>query len=154
MLLGAGCSTGLARLGDSPQNLDQRYGTPVATAAVGAFTRCRYEKQGYTITVFYQNERSVLEIFAKRGMSQDEAAQVVNLVAAHPVGSPYPAQETQIRQATGITCRDEVFWAWTGPTLPVDAAYNPIECTLAFFSEPAVYASIQQALASDAPGGS
>jgi hypothetical protein len=150
-------ATAHGRLGESPQALSQRYGPPLSTATLPTpqgsgrlkpITRCQYQKLGFLIDVYYQGGQSILELFATRGLSQDEARKVVIQVATHPVGCPSPAQEDQIRQAAGITLKDEVFWIWTSPTLPINAAYNPVECTLAFFSEPAIYARIQQALSS------
>ena len=155
MLLAAGPCIAFARLGDRPQALQQRYGPPVSSAplpgfegldALHAITRSQYQKLDFLVTVFFRDGHSVLEIFAKRGLSQVEARQVVMMVATHPVGGPAPGQEDHIRQAAGITCKDMVFWTWTTPALPIAAAYNPIECTLSFFSEPTLYARIQQAL--------
>ena len=154
MALAAGASTGLARLGETSQAIDDRYGQPLSTDVLSGFTRCQYQKQSFVVTVFYEEGRSILEIFAKRGFAQDEASQLVSLVATHPVDPPSPAQEEQIRHAARITSTDEVFWAWTNPAAPVDAAFNPIECTLAFFSDPGVYARVQHALASAPLAGS
>ena len=154
MLAAAGMSPAFGRLGDAPQSLEQRYGPPVSTATLPGFTRCQYEKMSYQVTVYYQDGRSVMEQFAKRGLSQDEAVKVVALVATHPVASPGPGQEFQIRQATGITYKDEVFWSWAASATTVDAAFNPMECTLAFFNNADVYAKVQQALSAGSLAGS
>jgi hypothetical protein len=148
-LLAAGSSSALARLGETSQAIEDRYGPPLSSAVISDFTRCQYLKQSYVMTIFYKDGHSVLEIFAKRGFVQDEAGKVVSLVAAHPVDVPDATKEDEIRQAAGITCKDVVFWTWAGSAATVDAAFNPTECTLAFFSDPAVYARVQQALASD-----
>ena len=163
MLLATAPPAARARLGDSPQALQQRYGPPLSTAtlpglqgldALHPITRCQYQKLGFLVTVFYQRGQSIIELFASRGLSQDQAHKVVIQVATHPVGSPSPAQEDQIRQAAGITLKDEVFWTWTSPALPIDAAYNPVECTLSFFSDPSIYARVRQALSSAPIAGS
>jgi hypothetical protein len=164
-LLAALPCTGFARLGENPQSIQQRYGTPLSTVDLPHIfvTRRQYQKLDYQVTVYYKSGRSVLEVFAKRGLTRDQAREVVVLVATHPVGSPSPEQESQLRQASGITAKDEVFWIWTaaaspgyatGVSIPICAAFDPDECTLAFFGEPQIYAQIQQALSSDRPTGS
>jgi hypothetical protein len=147
----AACSgTSFARLGGSPQSVGQRYGAPLSADSVGVFTRMVYQKDAFEITVFYQNGVSILETFARRGLDQPTARQVVALIAAQPILRPIQCDEDKLRKDTGITGKDEVFWTWTAATLPMNAAYNPVECTVAFFSKPADYASVHQALA-DAP---
>jgi hypothetical protein len=153
-VLAAGCRTGFARLGESAQVIEQRYGAPVSAAAIPGFTQCVYEKESFAITVFYQNGVSVMESFARRGLDQATARQLAVLVAAHEISCPGPSEESRLRQVAGITCRDEVFWVWTTPAQPVSAAFNPMECTIAFFSAPATYATIRQALASEPLAGS
>ena len=153
-VLTAGCRTGFARLGESAQAIQQRYGAPVSAAAMPGFTRCVYERDSFAITIFYQNGVSVMESFARRGLDQATARELAKVVAAHEISCPSPEQESQIRQAAGITSRDEVFWVWMTPTQPVSAAFNPMECTIAFFSAPATYATIRQALASEPLAGS
>ena len=174
----AGACTGFARLGESPQAVQQRYGQPVSTGVVTPFTRCVYEKDSFAITVFFRNGVSVVETFAKRGLDQATARQVAVLVAARAIASPDQAREGQLRQAAGITCKDEVFWSWKIPAPVVTpgqppaaaqsipsarsataaesetAAYNPVECSLAFFSAPEIYATVQQALAAAPLAGS
>jgi len=154
MVLATGCRTGLARLGDSPQAIQQRYGPPVSSGLIPGFTQCQYEKESFAITIFYQNGVSVLESFARRGLDQATARQLATVMAAHEISCPSPTQESAIRQAAGITFRDEVFWVWATPTQPVSAAFNPMECTISFFSAPAMYATIRQALASEPLAGS
>jgi hypothetical protein len=149
MVLAAGCRTSFARLGESPESVEQRYGKPLSSTSLSDFTRCMYEKESFAITVFYQNGVSVLETFAKRGLDQATARQVVALVAAYSIGCPDATQECKIRMASGITAKDEVFWTWKKSAQSVNAAFNPVECTLAFFGEPSVYASVHKALASD-----
>ena len=153
VVLAAGSSTGLARLGETSKAIEGRYGPPLSTRILSDFTRCQYQKQSFAITIIYQNGHSVIEIFAKRGLSQDDAGKVAELVATHPVGAPDSEHEDQIRQATGITSADERFWVWTSPTSTI-AAFNPVDCTVAFFSEPEVYVRVQQALASASLAGS
>jgi len=149
--------TASARVGESPQDLQQRYGPPLSSADLPGLlgVMCRqYQKLDFLVTVYFHNGRSVFELFAKRGLSPDQAQQVVTLVATHPVASLSPAEQNQLRHSTGITSRNEIFWTWTtqtAPPVPVNAAYNPDECTLTFFSDPAMYAQIQQALASAPP---
>lgn len=154
MVLAAGCRTGFARLGECAQIIQQRYGPPVSTAAIPGFTRCVYEKESFAITIFYRNGVSVLESFARRGLDQATARQLATVVAAHEISCPSPAEESQIREAAGITFRDAVFWVWTTPTQPVCAAFNPLECTIAFFNAPSMYAAIRQAVASESLAGS
>ena len=154
MILATGSATASARLGDSPEALEQRYGAPVSTSIVSGFTRCQYLKASFTITIFFQNGVSVLETFACRGFSEQLATAVVDHMANRSVGEPDQTQENQIRQAAGITYKDEVFWSWPAPNSQVIAAFNPLECVLAFFSEPATYANIQQALVSAPLAGS
>jgi hypothetical protein len=154
LLLAAGCQAAFARLGESPQAIEQRYGPPLTTGSLTGFTQCAYQKQAFRITVFYQNGISVLETFTSRGMDQATAREVVVLVAASSIGSPDQAQECKIRQASGITNKDEVFWTWKNASQQVNAAFNPLECTLAFFGDPAVYAGVHEALANaPLPGG-
>jgi hypothetical protein len=151
LLLAVGARTCFARLGEDQRAIQQRYGPPASTTDVQGLqgvTRCQYHKIEFVVTVFYQDGHSILEIFASRGLSQEDAHKVVYLVATHPVGAPAPAQEERLRQAAGITCKEEVFWTWTTPTLPINAAYDPVECTLTFFSDPDVYARIERAVAS------
>ncbi len=154
MVLAAGCNPAFARLGESPQIMQQRYGPPVATVAIPGFTQCRYEKESFAITIFFQNGVSVMESFARRGLDQATARSLAVLVATHEISCPSPSEESQIRQASGITFRDEVFWAWDAPAQRVSAAFNPMECTIAFFSEPMMYANIHQALLSAPLAGS
>ena len=154
MVLAAGCSTGFSRLGESPQVIAQRYGPPVSTWALPGFTKCVYEKQSFAITIFYQNGVSVLESFARRGLDQATARQLAVVVATQPIACPSPDQESQLREAAGITSKDDVFWVWTTPTQPMSAAFNPVECTIAFFSAPSMYATIHQALMSEPLAGS
>jgi hypothetical protein len=151
ILLTAGGHIAYARLGESPQAIEQRYGRPLSSVSLTDFTRSVYEKQSFAITVFYRNGVSVLETFARRGLDQVTARKVVIQVAARSIGCPDGTQESQIRHASGITSRDEVFWIWTTPAFPMNAAFNPIDCTLSFFSQPALYASIHQALESAPP---
>ncbi len=153
MLLAAASPTAFARLGESPQLIEERYGAPVSTGTVPGFTRCVYEKQSFAITVYFRNGISVLETFARRGLDLATARSLAAVVAARPIACPDPATESQIRQATGITSKDEVFWIWTTPVESTGAAFNPMECTVAFFNSPAVYASVRQALASDPLAG-
>jgi hypothetical protein len=145
----------LARLGETSQAMEKRYGPAISSGSLPGFTQSVYEKGGFAITVFYKDGVSVLEKFATRGMSQATARQVVVLVAATQIGSPDASEEAVIRQASGITSKDEVFWAWTAADgQPINAAFNPLECCLAFFGDPVIYASVQQALASvPLPGG-
>jgi len=150
MILATCSGTSFARLGDSLQSIGQRYGAPLSTGPVGSFTRAVYQTDAFEITVFYQNGVSVLETFARRGLDQATARQVVALVAGPSFIRPDQGHEDQLRKDTGITGKEEVFWTWTASTLPMNAAYNPVECTLVFFSQPAVYAGVHQALA-DAP---
>jgi hypothetical protein len=154
-LLLLGCQPALARLGESPQAMEQRYGPAITSGSLPGFVQCVYEKQGFAITVFYKDGASVLEKFASRGLDQATARQVVALVAVRSIGCPDAGQEAQIRQASGITSKDEIFWTWTnGGGQSVNAAFDPLECCLTFFADPAVYASVQQALASaPLPGG-
>jgi hypothetical protein len=154
MVLGAGCSTGLGRLGETSQEIANRYGAPSSSRTVGDFTRSRYQMKSFEITIFYREGKSALEVFAKRGISQDDARQVVVAVAGHPVGCPSPEQEDQLRQAAGITDDDERFWRWVTPALPINAAFNPVDCTIAFFSDAGVYARIEQALGGGSIAGS
>jgi hypothetical protein len=153
-VLAAGSLTGFARLGETPQIIAQRYGAPVSTGAIPGFTRCLYEKESFAITIFYQNGVSVMESFARRGLDQATARQLATVVAAHDISCPSPGEESRIREEAGITFRDEVFWIWTTGAEPVSAAFNPLECSIAFFSAPAMYATIHQALASDSLAGS
>jgi hypothetical protein len=152
-MLAAAGGTCHARLGESPSAMEGRYGAPIASAPLPNFTESMYGKDGFAITVYYQNGVSVMESFASRGMDQTTARKVVYLVANHPVGSPDSDEEAQLREASGITCKDEIFWMWTAGGMPVKAAFNPMECTLAFFSDPAVYAGVQKALLSAPPLG-
>jgi hypothetical protein len=153
LMVAASCRTGFARLGEAPQAIQQRYGPPVSAGAITGFTRCVYEKESFAITIFYQNGVSVLESFARRGLDQATARELAKVVATHEVSAPSPSQEAEIREAAGITFRDEVFWVWTTPALLMSAAFNPAECTIAFFSAPATYASVRQALASEPLAG-
>ena len=148
MVLAAGSYPAFARLGETEKELDERYGPPVSTAKLANFTRCQYEKTSFAITVFYQNGASVLETFARRGLDQKLALDVAAHISGRPIGVLDPAQENQIRQAAGISCKEEVFWTWSSSDLPVTAAFDPSECVLAIFRDPGVYAAIQQALAS------
>jgi hypothetical protein len=144
----------LARLGETSQEMEKRYGPAITSGSLPGFTQCTYQKQSFEITAFYKDGVSVLEKFARRGLDQETARQVVVLVAATAIGCPDAAQEAVIRQASGITLKDEIFWAWTNGGQAVNAAFNPIECTVSFFGDPAVYASVQAALASmPLPGG-
>lgn len=144
----------LARLGETSQEMAKRYGPAISSGSLPGFTQSTYEKQSFEIVVFYKDGVSVLEKFAKRGLDQETARQVAMLVAATSIGCPDATQEAVIRQASGITTKDEVFWNWTNGGQAVNAAFNPIECTLSFFGDPAVYASVQQAQASmPLPGG-
>ncbi len=154
MVLAAGCQTAFARLGESPQMVEQRYGAPVSTGEIPGFTRCVYEKNAFAITIFYQNGVSVLESFACRGLDQATARKLATLVATHEICCPSPGEESQIRQASGINYRDEIFWVWTTASQSVNAAFNPMECSIAFFGAPAMYATVRQALASDSLAGS
>jgi hypothetical protein len=95
-----------------------------------------------------------METFTSRGLDQATARQVVVLVAAHSIGSPDSTEECKIRQAAGITRKDEVFWTWNNGSQQIYAAFNPVECTLGFFGDPAIYAGVHQALANaPLPGG-
>jgi len=154
LLLAAGCQVALARIGESSQAIEQRYGPPVTSGSIPGFTRSTYEKQSFQISVFYQNGISVMETFTSRGLDQATARQVVVLVAAHSIGSPDSTEECKIRQAAGITRKDEVFWTWNNGSQQIYAAFNPVECTLGFFGDPAIYAGVHQALANaPLPGG-
>ena len=139
-----------ARLGESPETLAQRYGTPLATQALGDFSRSIYRKEGYEITVFYQHGVSVMETFASRGLDQASARSVVSHIAQGQIGCPGPDDESKIRAASGIASRAEVFWTWKAGGVTYDAAFNPVECTMAIFNQPSIYAGIHQALI-DAP---
>jgi hypothetical protein len=153
-LLLLGCQPALARLGESPQAMQQRYGPAISSGSLPGFTQSVYEKQSFQITVFYKDGGSVLEKFARRGLDQATAQQVVVLVAAGSIGCPDAGQEAQIRQASGITSKAEVFWTWTHGSETINAAFDPLECCVAFFGDPSDYASVQQALASaPLPGG-
>jgi hypothetical protein len=136
----------MARIGDKPQAIAQRYGVPITNETFGDFTRCAYQKDGYAITIFYQNGVSVMETFASRGLDQNGARTVVTHIAECQIGSPAPDEEGKIREASGITSQNEVFWTWTSGNQSFDAAFNPVECTLVIFSQPSVYAGIHQAL--------
>jgi hypothetical protein len=147
-VLAAGCGRAFGRLGESSQAIEQRYGAPLTTGSLTGFTECTYEKESFMITVFYQNGVSVLEKFASRGLDQASARQVVVQIAARSIGSPDATEECQIRQASGITTKDEVFWTWKNAAQKVNAAFNPVECTLAFFADPAICPRVQHALES------
>jgi hypothetical protein len=149
IVVAASCGPAFGRLGESSQAIEQRYGAPISTGSLSGFTQCTYEKESFAITVFYQNGVSVLETFASRGLDQTIARQVVLQVAAHPIGCPDATEECKIRHTSGITTKDEVFWTWKNADQTVNAAFNPVECKVAFFGNPAVYATVQQALLSE-----
>ena len=128
--------------------MQSRYGTPVATAQVQGYIRCQYEKDSFLISVFYFGGRSVIEEFARRGLSQEDARKVVQLVAGQPLVNPSPAQETALRQAAGINNKEEVFWLWSSGPTAMNAAFNATECTLTFFHDPVFWARVQQVTAS------
>src|ERR1700679_599417 len=111
MLLAAGCPPAFGRVGESSQAIEQRYGAPISSGSLSGlsgFTQSMYEKESFALTVFCQNGVSVLETFARRGLDQAGAREVVVHVAAHSIGCPDSTQELQIRQASGITSKDEV----------------------------------------------
>ena len=96
----------------------------------------------------------MLEQFAKRGLLQPEAVEVITLVATHPANDVPPGAEAQIRKASGISDPGVVFWSWAAtPTVGMVAAFNPVECTLTFFSNPAIYSGITQSIAAAAKAG-
>ena len=141
------CQSAWARLGESSQAIGQRYGTPISSQVLVGFTRCVYQKDAYAIFVFFQNGVSVMETFASRGLDQNTARTLVSHIAQSQIGCPGPDDESKIRQASGITARDEVFWTWTASGQSFDAAFSPVECSLAIFNQPSIYASIHQAVA-------
>jgi hypothetical protein len=145
----AGCASSFGRIGENAQDLQKRYGAPVSCDAVGAFHRCAYQKDGFGITVYFTNGASVMEIFAERGFDQATARKLAVKVASTPQFAAADADhEAAIRAASGITNPDEMFWTWPASGDAMTAAYNPVECTLTFFNNPAVYADVQRALAS------
>ena len=148
LLLAACCVTAAARIGEGEGDLMKRYGPPLSSEAVGDYQRSVYEKNGCSITVFFANGRSVMESFTGRGFDQITARKLAVAVASNPsFGCPDAKQETLIRQASGISDSEEVFWTWRCSGALLTAAYNPLECTLTFFSAPAVYAGVHKALA-------
>lgn len=98
--------------------------------------------------VYFLDGKCVMEVFVKRGLSVEEANMLVAKVAGAPAPPPSPVAEQKIRQVSGITFKDELFWSWTGksPGGPVIAAFNPLECSAVFFGDPAVYARVEHAL--------
>jgi len=146
-LVAAWSSTSFARLGEGPDALRQRYGDPLSSGTVGAFTQSVYQKSGFSISVFYQDGVSVLETFSGRLQQADARKLVASVAGTSALVRPAQCDENVIRKAAGITCKDEVFWTWNGPAGPMSAAFNPVECSLSFFSQPPVYLTIHEALA-------
>ena len=145
-----------ARLGETPRALQARYGgVDFDERKLGDFTHCQYQKQGFVMDIYFLDGKSVMEIFVKRGLSPDEAGMLVAKVA----GSGPPRRRgraKKIRQVSGISCRDELFWSWKAgnPPGPVIAGFNPLECTEIFFGDPAIYARLQKAMAGQDRKGS
>ena len=138
-----------ARLGESPRELEQRYGVAEEVKECRQFTRCRYQKLSFVVEVYFLANKSVMEVFAKRGLGADEAAQLVAKVAGRPVAPVPPGLEQKIRKSSGISTRDEMFWSWAGPgpAAAVMAGFSPLECTAVFFGDPGIYAQVHRALA-------
>jgi len=150
LIVAAWCATSFGRIGEKGAELQRRYGNPVSCAALGAFQCCTYDKDGFSITVYFASGTSVMEIFAGRGFDQPTARKLAVEVAATPGFAAADANhEAAIRAASGIANADEMFWTWTASGEAMTAAYNPVECSLTFFANPAVYAEIHRALASE-----
>jgi hypothetical protein len=140
--------TALARIGEKADNLEKRYGAPNSTTAVGPFQCAVYQKGDFLITVYYENGSSVMEVFSGR-LDQPTARQLAVRVASNGFFAAADAgHEAALRAATGITTQDEMFWTWTASGAPMTAAFNPVERTLTFFSQPGIYANVHKALAS------
>lgn len=146
-LVAAWCSTSFARLGEGPDALRQRYGAPLSSGTVGAFTQSAYRKGGFSITVFFRDGVSVVETFAGRLEQADARKLAASVAGTSALARPAQCDENVIRKAAGITCKDEVFWTWKGPAGPVTAAFNPVECSISFFSQAPVYLAVHEALA-------
>lgn len=153
MMVAAGCRTGFARLGETEQAMQARYGAPVSGSEAPGFIRRDYERSNFMITVYFQEGVSVLEKISCRGMDQDTALKVVAQVAGQQAAMLSPVQEDSVRRASGITCKDEEFWGWSNPS-PEIAAFNPLECSISFFAQPSILANVRQALDSGPLAGS
>ena len=151
LTLAAGCATGFGRIGENAQDLQKRYGAPTSADTVGAYQRAVYEKSGFEITVYYSNGSSVMEIFAGRfdqAVARKLAVQVAGVAGGGTFAEADACHEAALRKDSGITSADDVFWLWTAAGSPMTAAFNPVECTLTFFSKATLYADIHKALAS------
>jgi hypothetical protein len=146
-ILAAGGVTAFGRIGEKSQDLEARYGAPVSTSAIGPYQCSVYQKEGVNITVYYKSGASLMEVFAGR-LDQPTARKLAVNVAGNVAFAAADAdREAALRTASGINNPDEMFWTWTASGASMTAAYNPVECTLTFFSLPCTYAAVHRALA-------
>ena len=136
---------GLARLGETVEQLDQRYGKPLKTEDFGGFSTRTYEKGNYSITATLADGKSVVEIFSKRGMTDDDANQVLALIAGPDAFHLNQEKENAIRGIIGLSHSDQV-WSWRkdNPDLQRGVSFNPIEGRMIFFVDPKTCGEVQR----------
>jgi hypothetical protein len=122
-----------ARLGETPQQLEQRYGAPRKTETIGKFTRLIYlVKETTVVTVIFEDGKSIVEIFApKDPMLVGEAEGIVKTFADGKQVFKMPRQTVKMVYSIVPEDDDEVGWA-VGSTI---AVFTPAGNIVVWFAD-------------------
>jgi hypothetical protein len=87
LALGVSASA-FARIGETAEQVDKRYGAPLETTKNNGESR-RYSFRGFTVVVYFERGISQCEVYQKKDNSRMTEAEIRGLLGANAGGSPW-----------------------------------------------------------------